>query len=124
MLAALNVAYRDFRYVHSLLVQLGMFATPTVYMEVAVESPRAAVAVAVEVRRDVPVAAGQGRPRLPFPHSVGPESNDRPDCRVSGRGPGRSRAVRLGYSLLSVAFLCVGGCLYYRKVEDSFADII
>ncbi|MGH7194775.1 MAG: ABC transporter permease, partial [Candidatus Saccharimonadales bacterium] len=33
MLAALNVAYRDFRYVVPFLVQLWMFATPTVYMQ-------------------------------------------------------------------------------------------
>ena len=33
LLAALNVAYRDFRYVIPFLVQLGMFATPTVYMQ-------------------------------------------------------------------------------------------
>ena len=31
--AALNVAYRDFRYVVPFLVQLGMFATPTLYMQ-------------------------------------------------------------------------------------------
>ena len=33
LLAALNVAYRDFRYVIPFLVQLWMFATPTVYMQ-------------------------------------------------------------------------------------------
>ena len=32
LLAALNVAYRDFRYVIPFLVQLGMFATPTIYI--------------------------------------------------------------------------------------------
>src|SRR6202035_339027 len=33
LLAALNVAYRDFRYVIPFLLQLWMFATPTVYMQ-------------------------------------------------------------------------------------------
>src|SRR5262249_2215314 len=33
MLAALTVAYRDFRYVVPFFVQVWMFATPTVYME-------------------------------------------------------------------------------------------
>ena len=33
LLAALNVAYRDFRYVIPFLVQLWMFATPSVYMQ-------------------------------------------------------------------------------------------
>src|SRR5438552_3617952 len=32
LLAALNVSYRDFRYVVPFLVQVWMFATPTVYM--------------------------------------------------------------------------------------------
>src|SRR5262249_53054654 len=33
LLAALTVAYRDFRYVVTFLVQLWMFATPTIYMQ-------------------------------------------------------------------------------------------
>ena len=37
MLAALNVAYRDFRYVIPFLLQLWMFATPSVYMQVTNE---------------------------------------------------------------------------------------
>src|SRR5262249_44718718 len=35
LLAALNVAYRDFRYVIPFLIQVWMFATPTIYMEPA-----------------------------------------------------------------------------------------
>lgn len=35
LLAALNVAYRDFRYVIPFLIQLWMFATPTIYMQPA-----------------------------------------------------------------------------------------
>ena len=31
--AALNVAYRDFRYVIPFMVQLWMFCTPTIYMQ-------------------------------------------------------------------------------------------
>src|SRR5262249_1224924 len=38
LLAALNVAYRDFRHVIPFLVQLWMFATPAIYMQV-VEPP-------------------------------------------------------------------------------------
>ena len=33
MLAGLNVAYRDFRYVIPFVIQVWMFATPTVYMQ-------------------------------------------------------------------------------------------
>ena len=35
LLAALNVAYRDFRYTIPFLVQLWMFATPSVYMNIS-----------------------------------------------------------------------------------------
>src|SRR5262245_49689967 len=33
LLAALNVSYRDFRYVIPFFIQLGMFATPTIYFQ-------------------------------------------------------------------------------------------
>ena len=33
LLAALNVAYRDFRYIIPFLIQVGMFATPTIYIQ-------------------------------------------------------------------------------------------
>jgi len=33
LLAALNVAYRDFRYVLPFLVQMGMLATPSIYWQ-------------------------------------------------------------------------------------------
>ena len=35
LLAALNVAYRDFRYVIPFMVQLWMYCTPTIYMQSA-----------------------------------------------------------------------------------------
>ena len=37
MLAALNVAYRDFRYIIPFLVQLWMYATPTIYFDITEE---------------------------------------------------------------------------------------
>jgi lipopolysaccharide transport system permease protein len=76
LLAALNVAYRDFRYVIPFLVQVWMFATPTVYMQLA---------------EDVPAD-------LKAAFALNP---------LTG---------------LVAAFRA--GCLYFRKVEDSFADII
>src|SRR5207248_10524649 len=40
LLAALTVAYRDFRHVVPFLVQLWMFATPSVYMNASIFGPR------------------------------------------------------------------------------------
>jgi lipopolysaccharide transport system permease protein len=39
LLAALNVAYRDFKYTIPFLMQIWMFATPTVYMNVPTQEP-------------------------------------------------------------------------------------
>jgi lipopolysaccharide transport system permease protein len=129
LLAALNVSYRDFRYVIPFLVQLWMFATPTVYMATA-NRPAAAAAAA-------PVASGGGPPR-----AAAGAPGDRP-----GRGAiraafvlnpmnglvGAFRAAALGRpvpwgplagSSACAAGLFAAGCLYFRKVEDHLADVI
>src|SRR5262249_38211328 len=48
LLAALNVAYRDFRYVIPFLVQIWMFATPSVYMDVEGPVPSSASQSAIQ----------------------------------------------------------------------------
>jgi lipopolysaccharide transport system permease protein len=100
LLAALNVAYRDFRYVVPFMLQLWMFATPSVYMQIPAEPGAMQALLAcnpmvalIEVFR----AALLG----------GPISWGSWSVAASG------------------AILVFGiGCLYFRKVEDSFADII
>ncbi len=59
LLAALNVTYRDFRYTIPFLVQIWMFATPTIYMNVdALEAnpPQALAASERGAGRDSPLA--------------------------------------------------------------------
>jgi lipopolysaccharide transport system permease protein len=101
LLSALTVAYRDFRHVVPFMVQLWMFATPCVYMRTeSFLSPR-------------------WNAILPLNPAFGIIQN--------------FRAATLGeplnwYSLgiSSTAALCflLLGCLYFRRVERSFADII
>jgi lipopolysaccharide transport system permease protein len=101
LLAALTVAYRDFRYVVPFLIQLWMFATPTIYLQ----------------------ADGLFGPKmqavLPLNPAYGLILNFR---QAMLNGPldwyalGVSAAVSLGLLLL--------GCLYFRRVERNFADII
>ena len=64
LLAALNVSYRDFRYVIPFLIQLWMFATPTIYMQATERAagPGGPATTAASGRRRAGRTAG---PRIP-----------------------------------------------------------
>jgi lipopolysaccharide transport system permease protein len=101
LLAALTVAYRDFRYVVPFLLQFGLFATPCVYL-----NPDA-------------VVGPTGRALLPLNPAYGLILNFRQSL-VGGPFDWYalvvSSAVGLG--------LLLAGCLYFRRVERAFADIV
>jgi lipopolysaccharide transport system permease protein len=101
LLAALTVAYRDFRHVVPFMVQLWMFATPTIYVQAE------------------DFFAPHWRLLLPLNPAYGLISNFRAamlgeSLNVTGL------AVSATVSLL----LLLLGCFYFRRVERSFADII
>lgn len=100
-LAALNVAYRDFKYVVPFMLQLGMFATPTIYSR-----PTGAEG---ELIRWLLVV----NPMTPLVEAFRA-------CALGGPIPWAG----MGVSLVVGLALLVVGCLYFRKVEDRFADII
>jgi lipopolysaccharide transport system permease protein len=101
LLAALTVAYRDFRYVVPFMVQVWMFATPSIYMQAdAVVDPR-------------------WQALLPLNPAYGLIAN----FRLAMLG-GSLDAYALAVSgSIGLALLLVG-CLYFRRVERTFADII
>jgi lipopolysaccharide transport system permease protein len=101
LLAALNVAYRDIRYVIPFLVQIGMFATPTVYMQPTVEP------------------AGWSR----FLLTLNPMTSLISAFRRSMLG-GPIPWGQLALASGAVVLTFLVGCFYFRKVEDGFADII
>ena len=101
LLAALNVNYRDFRYVIPFLVQLWLFATPSVYMK-TFDGPS---------------------PRMQFALLVNPMASLIASFRVAVLG-GQIPWNHLLLSAASAAGMFLLGCLYFRKVEDSFADMI
>ncbi|HWB11862.1 MAG TPA: ABC transporter permease [Pirellulales bacterium] len=103
LLAALNVAYRDVRYVIPFLVQLWMFATPTVYMHVG----------------GGPEEAAAGHWLL----YVNPLTGLIAAFRAAVVGSDVP-AIGLLWSGGAAVLLFLAGCLYFRRVEDSFADII
>jgi lipopolysaccharide transport system permease protein len=130
LLAALNAAYRDFRYVIPFLVQLWMFATPSVYMQVA-DEPDAAVQAPAPASADVqPRASGPQAPGhrtssgvVRAALSLNPMTGLISAFRASVLG-GPIAWVRLAVSCLCAATVFIIGCLYYRRFEDGFADII
>jgi lipopolysaccharide transport system permease protein len=101
LFAALNVSYRDVRYVLPFLIQLGMFATPTIYSR-----PTAADGEAVRWLLIL----------NPMTSLVEAFRN----CLLGGPIPWAG----LGVAAAAAVVVFVAGCLYFRKVEDTFADKI
>ena len=101
LMAGLTVAYRDFRYVVPFLVQVWMFATPTVYMQ------------------PDPNTEGIVQWFLVFNPMTTLIASFRSAC-LGGSiewGP-------LGIATVCVLIVVLVGCFYFRRVEDDFADII
>jgi lipopolysaccharide transport system permease protein len=101
LLAALNVYYRDFKYVIPFLIQIWMFATPAIYMQ-----PRDEV-------------VGSDRTILAL--------NPLNALIAAFRNASLSQQVdwkAVAVAALLVAALFILGCLYFRRVEDEFADFI
>jgi lipopolysaccharide transport system permease protein len=101
LLAALTVAYRDFRYVVPFAVQLWMFATPSIYLQAG------------------GVMGDRARAVLPLNPADGLIGSFR-RCMLGGPLDWYALSVS---SAVSLALLVVG-CLYFRRVERGFADII
>jgi lipopolysaccharide transport system permease protein len=101
LLAALNVAYRDFRYVIPFLIQLGMFATPTVYMQ-----PDA-------------TTAGKLHAFLAL-NPMTPLIGTFRAAAIGGPVPWTGATMSLAF----VALIFLFSCVYFRQVEDRFADLI
>jgi lipopolysaccharide transport system permease protein len=100
-LAALTVAYRDFRYVVPFGVQLWMFATPTIYLNAA------------------EVVGPNGRLWLPLNPAYGLILNFR-SAMLGGPIDWYALAVS---AMVGVGVLVLGS-FYFRRVERTFADII
>jgi lipopolysaccharide transport system permease protein len=102
LLAAVTVKYRDFRSIVPLALQLWMFATPAIFLQ------------GWETR----LAPGMV-PLLPLNPLHGVIVN----FRAAAVGGGFDLPSLAVSALYAVALLSVG-CLYFRRVERGFADII
>jgi lipopolysaccharide transport system permease protein len=101
LLSALTVAYRDFRYVTPFLIQVGLYTTPTIYMLVP-DNPSPGLRAWLLANPLVAPIAG-------FRASL-----------LGGPIPWDGLAI----SAVTAAALFAVGCLYFKKVEDGFADVI
>jgi lipopolysaccharide transport system permease protein len=101
LLAALTVAYRDFRHAVPFLVQVWMFATACIYMQAdAVVGPR-------------------WQAVLPLNPAYGLVSN----FRQAALGRPLDLYALAVSGAVSLALLVLG-CAYFRRVERNFADVI
>ena len=98
-LAALNVKYRDFRYVIPFIVQTLLFVTPVIYPMSIVTTPWMKYVLAIN-----PMYAAITVFRLPMMHGT-------PDLSL------------LGISLASTFIFFLVGLVYFRKTEMYFADL-
>jgi lipopolysaccharide transport system permease protein len=101
LLAALNVAYRDFRYIIPFLIHIWMFATPTIYMNPEHNGP----GIFEYLMHANPLVALVAAFR---------------SVVLGGAIPWASLVIAV---VASLALFFVG-CLSFRRLEDRFSDVI
>jgi lipopolysaccharide transport system permease protein len=99
-LAALNVRYRDVRYVVPFLLQLWLFANPIAYPSSLLSEPWRTV------------------------YGLNPMAGVIEGCRWALLGTGPSPWPMLATSAVAALVLLAGGILTFRRLERTFADVI
>ena len=99
-LSALNVQYRDVRYIIPFLIQVWLFATPIVYSSNLVPEPWRAI------------------------YGLNPMAGVVEGFRWALLSDGPAPGLLLGVSVLTVTGLLISGLYYFRRMEDTFADIV
>lgn len=103
-LSAANAIYRDVRFATPLLIQLWMFVTPVVYTTASVM---------------------KSQPEwVQLLYGLNPMAGVAEGFRWALLGAPSPPAHVLGTSLVAVLLLLVGGALYFRRMERTFADLV
>ncbi len=97
--AALNVQYRDVRYVVPFLVQFWLFATPIAYPSSLLEAPWRTL------------------------YAINPMVGVVEGFRWALLGTETAPGPMIGVSAAAALAILVGGALYFRRMEKTFADI-
>jgi lipopolysaccharide transport system permease protein len=135
LLAALNVSYRDFKHTIPFLIQLWMFATPTIYMGSSHEplSHDSAEAANRVSNTDQRAVASAGDSSGQYEGAVSDRVQNLLNLNPLTGLVGAFRAAILGqpiqwscllYSCAAATAMFLVGCLYFHRVENNFADII
>ena len=103
LLSAINVQYRDVRYMLPFLIQLWLFLTPVIYPGASIEGASATLRVIYGLNPMVGVVES---------------------FRWAVLGTPAPPAAFLIPSSLVVLALLIGGVVYFLKTEQSFADVI
>jgi lipopolysaccharide transport system permease protein len=99
-LSALNVKYRDVRYTLTFIVQFWLFATPVAYSS--------------------SIVPASWRPLYGLNPMAGVVEGFRWALLGKAEGPG----LLLGVSVAVVIAILIGGLYYFRRMENTFADIV
>lgn len=99
-LSALNVKYRDVRYVMPFLIQFWMFATPVAYPSSLVPE--------------------RWRPL----YGLNPMAGVVEGFRWALLGKAQNPGLLLWVSIAAVVLLLIGGLRYFRRTEATFADVV
>jgi lipopolysaccharide transport system permease protein len=99
-LSALNVQYRDVRYTISFLTQFWLFATPVAYPSSIVPE------------------------RWRWLYGLNPMAGVVEGFRWALLGKTKGPGLMLAVSILAVVLIFIGGFYYFRRMEQTFADIV
>lgn len=99
-LSALNVRYRDVRVTVPFLIQLWLFATPVVYPSSMIPEPWRIV------------------------YALNPMVGVVEGFRWALLGTPGATALPMAVSIVTVVALLIGGLIYFRRMEQTFADVV
>lgn len=99
-LSALNVQYRDVRYTIGFLAQFWLFATPVVYPSSIIPE------------------------RWRWLYGLNPMAGVVEGFRWALLGKTEGPGAMLAVSILAVILICIGGFYYFRRMEQTFADVV
>ncbi len=132
LMAGMNVSYRDFRYVVPFFIQIWLFATPTVYMnidQIGNEPKQAVVSTARENAEETAESRESASTEIAGGRLAQIAIEYNPMTGLVGffracllNQPLPWERLRTSVVMMSIVFLV--GLVYFRYVETRFADII